>query len=131
MKYPKLAIIDDDDIYRFAVERILQRSGVTKNICTFDSGAAALDYIRHAAPETLPDVVLLDLNMPIMDGWSFLEQFRGLEEPLRERITIFIVSSSIDPRDHERAKTISEVEGFLVKPILPEELQRMLQQSNE
>lgn len=130
MNHPKLAIIDDDDIYRFTVERILQRSGVAQSIRTFDNGAAALSYFEEADPDTLPDVILLDLNMPIMDGWSFLEKFRDLEPPVRKQITIFIVSSSINPSDHERARTISEVEGFLVKPILPEELQRMLQQSN-
>lgn len=128
MNYPKLAIIDDDDIYRFAVQRILKRSGVAENIRSFTNGADALAYFQEAEAETLPDVLLLDLNMPVMDGWDFLERFRQLRPVLPKQITIFIVSSSINPQDHERAKAISEVEDFLVKPILPRELKERLQQ---
>ena len=73
----------------------------------------------------IPDVIFLDLNMPIMDGWEFLDEFLKIPRSLKKRITLYVVSSSIDPRDINRAKSISLVEDYLIKPITYEELKKV------
>jgi CheY-like chemotaxis protein len=68
-------------------------------------------------PDALPDVILLDINMPIMDGWDFLEWFKEFKENLVKAIPIFMVSSSIDWRDIEKAKSYEEVIDYMSKPL--------------
>ena len=71
-----------------------------------------------ATPEhPLPDIIFLDINMPITDGWGFLEEFHELKKTLGKDIKIYMVSSSIDPRDHNRAKNIPEVTEYMEKPV--------------
>ncbi|MFT6828560.1 MAG: CheY-like chemotaxis protein, partial [Roseivirga sp.] len=65
--------------------------------------------------ENLPEIILLDLNMPVMDGWQFLDQF--VQIPTKKKTTIYIVTSSIDPEDLNRAKSYEAVTNYLVKPI--------------
>ncbi|PLB17916.1 MAG: Two-component response regulator [Flavobacteriaceae bacterium FS1-H7996/R] len=77
--------------------------------------------------EALPDVILLDLNMPVMDGWEFLEEFISLKPKLEKKIPIYIVSSSNDPADIMKAKSISEVTDFIIKPVTEAKFVEMIQ----
>ena len=65
----------------------------------------------------LPDIIFLDLNMPVMDGWEFLNEFLKIKNNLNKKITLYVVSSSIDPRDLERVKSFNMVTDYLIKPI--------------
>ncbi|MEQ8534886.1 MAG: response regulator, partial [Imperialibacter sp.] len=76
--------------------------------------------------DELPDVILLDINMPVMDGWQFLDEFVKIKPLIKKKITIYMVSSSIDEADLERAKTYEEVSDFIVKPVKAEDLEKML-----
>jgi CheY-like chemotaxis protein len=79
----------------------------------------AIDFLKKVKdyPAKLPDIIFLDLFMPIMDGWGFLNEFILLRPNLKKKITIYIVSSSIDPADLQRAKSFSDVTDFIIKPI--------------
>jgi CheY-like chemotaxis protein len=72
-------------------------------------------------PSSLPDVILLDLNMPILDGWQFLDEFVKL--PIKKEIAIFIVTSSIDPSDIEMVKKYDIVKSYIMKPITAQKLE--------
>lgn len=128
MKYPiELAcIIDDDDMYVNLITKVIDLRKLSKNLLIFRNGKEALDYfvsaLKNMERRDIPEVILLDLNMPVMDGWQFLNElnkydFKGLNET-----TLYIVSSSINPADIERSKAISMVKDFLVKPIRPNEI---------
>lgn len=114
-------IIDDDAITIFGIKKILKRTVLCNTIFDFENGAQALKSIQCNFTEkgTTPDVIFLDLNMPIMDGWQFLEAL--LKIPFEKKLIINIVTSSIDPADAEtwkifKTKTQHQL-NFKVKPI--------------
>jgi CheY-like chemotaxis protein len=73
--------------------------------------------LENATEDRLPDIIFLDINMPVMDGWEFLNEFIKIKNNFEKKITLYVVSSSIDPRDLERAKSINLVTDYLIKPI--------------
>ena len=116
---PIIAVVDDDSIYQFTASRTLKATHLAHEILQFQNGKEALAFLRGGAtPEhPLPDIIFLDINMPITDGWGFLEEFHELKKTLGKDIKIYMVSSSIDPRDHNRAKNIPEVTEYMEKPV--------------
>jgi response regulator RpfG family c-di-GMP phosphodiesterase len=114
-----ICIIDDDDIYTFLLKKTLVKSNICSNIKSFDNGLAGLEGIKTMIEnkETLPDLILLDINMPLFDGWEFLEEFKKLKHLILKPISIYIVSSSISQADINKAKFNEEVIDFLTKPI--------------
>ncbi|HEX7367763.1 MAG TPA: response regulator [Pelobium sp.] len=117
-------IIDDDEIYVYAIKRLIDIKKLSENIVTFKNGKQAIDYFTDTPADQLviPDIILLDVRMPVMDGWGFLEAFSQLSLKQKADVVVYVVSSSIDPRDLEKAKKFSMVEEYLFKPINSEDL---------
>lgn len=124
-----ICLIDDDDIFHFITQKVIERTGIVKNIRVFCNGLEAIQFIESALTfkEELPDVILLDLSMPIMDGWEFLEEFIYLKPKLGKKIVIYIVTSSNDPADILKAKSISEVTDFIIKPVTESKFVEMIE----
>ena len=103
-KINSIFIIDDDPITVFGIRKMLDTNVEFKTISTYGNGKLAIDCIKKVLNETKvgPEVIFLDINMPIMDGWQFLEEFIVL--PIEEKVRINIVTSSIDPADYENFK---------------------------
>ncbi|TRO67268.1 response regulator [Christiangramia sabulilitoris] len=115
-------IIDDDKIYVNLVKKIIEIKKLSENLLIYKNGKEALDYFKDIMEnvtdeDKLPDIIFLDLNMPVMDGWEFLNEFIKIKNSLNKKITLYVVSSSIDPRDLERAKSFNLVTDYLIKPI--------------
>jgi len=114
-------IIDDDKIYVNLVKKIIEIKKLSENLLIFKNGMEALDHFKlileNATEERLPDIIFLDINMPVMDGWEFLNEFIKIKNNFEKKITLYVVSSSIDPRDLERAKSFNLVTDYLIKPI--------------
>lgn len=110
-------VIDDDKMYTQILSKQLRAIDFCERLLIFHNGLDAWNYLRSimASPDLLPDVILVDLNMPVMDGWQFLDEFVTVQPA--KKIKIYIVSSSIDPADHARAATYKEVSRFYIKPI--------------
>ena len=136
MNYPiELAcIIDDDDMYTNLIIKMINIKKLSKNLLVFKNGKEALDYFRQSLKvvekKSIPQVILLDLNMPVMDGWQFLTELGTYNFPELKNTTLYIVSSSINPADMERSKAIHLVKDFLVKPISPDELSEVFIQKS-
>jgi CheY-like chemotaxis protein len=81
-----------------------------------------LKHTLETAPGTLPDLILLDINMPVMNGWDFLDLYAALEAELPKKICIVMLSSTVDQADYDRANTYSQVSGFHSKPLTKENL---------
>ncbi|TDQ11882.1 response regulator [Pedobacter metabolipauper] len=120
-------VIDDDQIYTFGIKKLMAITEFSNHIMIFKNGDEALKYLKPVIEdaESLPDVILLDLNMPIIDGWQFLDAF--IKFKLAKKVTIYIVSSSIDTNDYEKAAKYSIVNNFFVKPIRKDDLQRIME----
>lgn len=121
-------IIDDDPIFIFGAKRMMELSNFCHSFMIFKNGEEAINRLKPIMMngEDIPDIILLDINMPIMDGWEFLEEFIKLEA--HKLITIYIVSSSIDPVDLNRAKRYKNISNYIIKPISIETLKGILQE---
>lgn len=114
-----VCLVDDDEIYQYTTQKFLEIRRLARKVLSFGDGEIALDYfLKHLEQaEMLPDMILLDLSMPVMDGWEFLEEFIQIKPRIGKTIEVYIVSSSVDNRDVERARHYRDVSDFIVKPI--------------
>ena len=119
-----LTLVDDDDIFVFLTTKIIEQTNLVDLIKGFGNGLDAINFLKENKNnvDALPDIILLDLSMPIMNGWQFLEKYNKLNPTIGKKITIYICSSSISPDDITRAKTISEVSDYIIKPITKDKL---------
>jgi CheY-like chemotaxis protein len=121
--------IDDDPVFVYLTRRMMNSSRSTGfEAREFADGEMAIDHLRAISdrPDLLPDIIFLDLSMPVMDGWEFLEEYSQLRGLLQKNITLFIVSSSISPEEIERSKTYSAVTDFLIKPLRAGKIEELL-----
>jgi len=123
-----ICVIDDDDIYQFTITKILESIKLSKKILLFSDGEEALDFMVNNLynDEELPDVIFLDINMPIMDGFQFMEEYVEIKHKLNKEIIIYMVSSSVDPVDIAKAKEISDVSDYIIKPIKAGQLRTIM-----
>ena len=121
-------IIDDDPIFVYGTKRIIKEVDFAESILVYSNGQDALDGLTKIceAKEPLPDVIFLDLNMPVLNGWEFLNEFKNCQSKRSKSITIYIISSSVDPRDLERVKDYNQVDNYILKPITPDDLAKIL-----
>lgn len=112
-----IALIDDDEIFHLLMKACLKQVEVKVELTGYMNGQLAFDQIRNARKKDRPEIILLDINMPVCNGWMFLDLFDGLKENVKNSMRIFMVSSSIDPMDIERANTHPLVVRYIEKPI--------------
>jgi CheY-like chemotaxis protein len=117
-------VVDDDPIYQIIIQKIIQKSKLFSAVLKFVNGNEAIVALKQTIEnkETLPDIILLDINMPIMDGWEFMDEVLLMESKINKKIAIYIVSSSIAIEDKYRAKTYLTILGYLSKPVTVENL---------
>jgi CheY-like chemotaxis protein len=125
---PTVLIVDDDRVYRFAAVKIIAATEMAGNIIECNDGQEALNFIKNNidTPTNLPDIIFLDINMPVMNGWDFLKAFSVLVHQLPKTIHIYVVTSSIDKTDVERSKEFSVVTDYVVKPVTKETFSKLL-----
>jgi CheY-like chemotaxis protein len=124
MNLKTIWVVDDDPIYQIIVNKIIKKSELFLSVSSFKNGKDAIDALKKTIEkeEILPNIILLDINMPIMDGWEFMEEVVVLKSQISEPIQIYIVSSSIALEDKNKAKNYSEIIAYLSKPIDPNDL---------
>ncbi len=108
----------------FLTKKAIESTSLVELIRVFGNGLDAINFLREHCEdvEALPEIILLDLSMPIMDGWQFLDQFTKLAPKIDKKITLYICSSSISPSDVELAKKNNLVSDYIIKPITKEKL---------
>lgn len=123
-----ICIIDDDPIFIFGSKILLRNNNFAADFLICQNGKEALEVLVPLieSEQECPEVIFLDLNMPIMDGWEFLEEFGKLPE--KKDVRIYILSSSVDSRDMERAKNYSMVNGFIAKPLTNVKIKELSQE---
>lgn len=125
----RVFIIDDDSLHVFILNKYLFRMNYFESIVEFTDATKAVEQLMNDKDNEslLPDIILLDLNMPKMDGWQFLEVFEKIN--LCKRPSVFILSSSVMREDHDRAKSFACIDDFFVKPISVTMLENLIPSS--
>lgn len=111
-----ILLIDDDPMVHFLNEKVVQKSGYTVDTISLSGAQKALELIEKESIG-LPSLIFLDLNMPGLSGWDFLERFAKIPLQKRKGITIIILSTSENPRDQARAEQSSLVKQYITKPL--------------
>ncbi|MFY8019712.1 MAG: response regulator [Bacteroidia bacterium] len=120
----KCYLIDDDKIFNLISSKMIERSGWNVNVSVFNNAETALELIQQNLnqPSDLPEIILLDIRMPEMDGFTFLERLSKVNVEFLQGLKVFMLSSSLDERDMQTAYQYKIVKGFLNKPLTIESL---------
>ncbi len=125
----RILLIDDDKVSNFINERLISNSGVAEqlNVCiSAISGLKLLNDCIESAPEQIPEIILLDIKMPVMDGFGFLEEFKKLPASFTEGIKIAMLTSSLEENDMQRSFQYENVIDFINKPLSDVKIRELL-----
>ncbi len=129
-----ILLIDDDLATNFINKRIIQKADISAHIQVALNGKEAIDYLckkgkfeskTNEFPQ--PQLILLDINMPVMDGWEFIQAYQNLDIANKENITVVMLSSSFNPADKAKADSIEQISDFKQKPISKETLLEIME----
>lgn len=119
----KVVLIDDDQVNNFVCESIIRSERFADEVVSFEWAEDALAYLKKSVEQpaqSFPDLIFLDINMPGMDGWSFIDEYRQLPKEYLDNCCLFMLSSAVDRKDIISAKSYEEVKDFFSKPLSPE-----------
>lgn len=125
----KVLLIDDDAISNFLSKSMIEKSGVFEKVEVFNSAVKALDYLKkqETEKEDFPEVILLDVMMPVMDGFAFLDELIRFESDSSKKVKVCMLTSSLDPKDKQQADSYPQVIDFMSKPINQEKIRKFVE----
>lgn len=110
-------VVDDDEIFHFIIKKMLGHQSNHLVVTSFLCAEEALEQLSRAAQPTLPSLIILDMNMQRMNGWDFIEAYRGLKTSFKNTIPIIMCSSSVDVRDMQKVQHTPELMAYITKPL--------------
>ncbi|MGK7396671.1 MAG: response regulator [Candidatus Cyclobacteriaceae bacterium M3_2C_046] len=130
-KYYAVMLIDDNEIDNLINQKMIEAANITQHIFTHTGARSAIEFLRNIekisniAQEVLPDIIFLDIDMPLMDGFQFLDEFEKLSEDTKKKCNIVMLTSSINPQDVNKSKKYSYVKKYINKPLSQENLEKL------
>lgn len=107
-KLKSVLLVDDDHATNIINSHTLKKHGISDSFTMFDDGIHALDYLSNISlsESVLPELIILDINMPVMSGWEFIDEFKKLPNHITSNCQIILHSTTVDPMDHMKAKKV-------------------------
>jgi CheY-like chemotaxis protein len=133
-KLNSVLLIDDDEPTNFYTQLIIEESGCADHVQVAQGGREALNYLSKTQPQSgetsfpRPDLIFLDINMPAMDGWEFLDEYKKLQKERQGKIIVVMLTTSLNPDDRAKANDMPEIAGFESKPLTEEKLNKILKE---
>lgn len=126
-KYRTVMLIDDNEIDNLINQKMIEAATITKHIYTHTGAKSAIEFLRNiekleVADQVLPDLIFLDIDMPLMDGFQFLDEFEKFGNVVKKKCKIIMLTSSINPQDFNKAKKYLNVKLYLNKPLSHESI---------
>lgn len=128
-KYHSVMLIDDNEIDNLINQKMVEAADLSQYIYTHTGAKSAIEFLKNIEQleeeivnKVLPDVIFLDIDMPLMDGFQFLEEFNKLKDGTRTKCKIVMLTSSINPQDVSKSKRYDAVKKYLNKPLSQESL---------
>jgi CheY-like chemotaxis protein len=133
-KLNSVLLIDDDEPTNFYTQLIVEESGCTDHIKVAQGGREALEYLSNSTNASAdvscpcPDLIFLDINMPAMDGWEFLDHYKKMNKDRHAKVIVVMLTTSLNPDDKQKAIEMPEISAFESKPLTEEKLDRILRE---
>ncbi len=125
-KFTDVLLVEDDPITIMVCERIIKMTSFAEKVTSCENGKIAFDFLFSVKDkENMPKIIFLDINMPVMNGWDFLEELNKVKHAFKELPGIYLLSSTVDPEDYTKAKKILLVKDFISKPLSKEALENI------
>ncbi len=124
-KFTDVLLVEDDPITIMVCDRIIKMISFAEKVTSCENGKIAIDFLTKLQGSLIPKIIFLDINMPVMNGWDFLEEFDKIKANFEQLPRIYLLSSTVDPEDYKKAKKFSLVQDFISKPLSKEALQNI------
>lgn len=124
-----ILLVDDDEITNFVHESIIEEVGAAERVLTARNGQEALELVKEQGlrPDGCPTLIFLDINMPVMNGFEFLEAYQALDDDLKQSVIIVMLTTSLSTRDTDRVQDFG-IADFLNKPLSKDKLRKVLEE---
>lgn len=130
-KYHAVMLIDDNEIDNLINQKMIEAANIADHIYTHTGARSAIEFLRNLeqlekeSKQVLPDIIFLDIDMPLMDGFQFLDEFDKLSEVTKNKCKVVMLTSSINPQDVNKSKKYSYVKKYINKPLSQENLENL------
>jgi CheY-like chemotaxis protein len=130
-KYKSVMLIDDNEIDNLINQKMIEAANISEHIFTYSGAKSAIEFLKNMeriagiAPVVIPEIIFLDIDMPLMDGFQFLDQFDKLSAETKNLCRIVMLTSSINPQDVNKSKDYTYVKKYINKPLTQESLRNL------